>query len=161
MNLPRVALYLQDRHSLQDGIKYAQYAEAKGFEAVWQAESRLVRIDDHGKAHFDIEFAPRFVQGARQRRAAVQPCRAACHGGVEAAPVCRPQVFGDDQVEALPVGFGERMAEHRRGGAVPALDHALPVGVDDGFGGLFEYQIRQRGHCLSVVIHGRLLSLAG
>jgi 5,10-methylenetetrahydromethanopterin reductase len=43
MNLPRVALYLQDRHSLQDGIKYAQYAEAKGFEAVWQAESRLVR----------------------------------------------------------------------------------------------------------------------
>jgi len=28
---------------LQDGIKYVQYAEAKGFEAVWQAESRLVR----------------------------------------------------------------------------------------------------------------------
>ncbi|HEX9001505.1 MAG TPA: LLM class flavin-dependent oxidoreductase, partial [Blastocatellia bacterium] len=39
----RVALYLQDAHSLQDGIKYAQYAESKGFEAVWQAESRLVR----------------------------------------------------------------------------------------------------------------------
>jgi len=39
----RVALYLQDAHSLQDGIKYAQYAEAHGFEAVWQAESRLVR----------------------------------------------------------------------------------------------------------------------
>ncbi len=39
----RVALYLQDAHSLQDGIKYAQYAEEKGFEAVWQAESRLVR----------------------------------------------------------------------------------------------------------------------
>ncbi len=39
----RVALYLQDRHSLQDGMKYAQYAESKGFEAVWQAESRLVR----------------------------------------------------------------------------------------------------------------------
>jgi 5,10-methylenetetrahydromethanopterin reductase len=39
----RVALYLQDRHSLQDGIKYVQYAESKGFEAVWQAESRLVR----------------------------------------------------------------------------------------------------------------------
>jgi 5,10-methylenetetrahydromethanopterin reductase len=41
--LSRVALYLQDRHSLQDGIKYVQYAEARGFEAVWQAESRLVR----------------------------------------------------------------------------------------------------------------------
>lgn len=39
----RVALYLQDAHSLQDGIKIAQYAESKGFEAVWQAESRLVR----------------------------------------------------------------------------------------------------------------------
>src|SRR5574341_178514 len=43
MPVERVALYLQDAHSLQDGIKYAQYAESKGFEAVWQAESRLVR----------------------------------------------------------------------------------------------------------------------
>lgn len=39
----RVALYLQDAHPLPDGIKYAQYAEQMGFEAVWQAESRLVR----------------------------------------------------------------------------------------------------------------------
>jgi len=39
----RVALYLQDAHPLPDGVKYAQYAEQKGFEAVWQAESRLVR----------------------------------------------------------------------------------------------------------------------
>jgi 5,10-methylenetetrahydromethanopterin reductase len=43
MTIDRVALYLQDAHPLQDGIKYAQYAEQKGFEAVWQAESRLVR----------------------------------------------------------------------------------------------------------------------
>jgi 5,10-methylenetetrahydromethanopterin reductase len=43
MPAQRVALYLQDAHSLQDGIRYAQYAEQKGFEAVWQAESRLVR----------------------------------------------------------------------------------------------------------------------
>src|SRR5215468_3511307 len=43
MPIERVALYLQDAHSLQDGIKIAQYAESKGFEAVWQAESRLVR----------------------------------------------------------------------------------------------------------------------
>jgi len=41
--MSRVALYLQDAHSLQAGIKIAQYAESKGFEAVWQAESRLVR----------------------------------------------------------------------------------------------------------------------
>src|SRR5512136_2151034 len=43
MPISRSALYLQDAHSLPDGIKYAQYAESKGFEAVWQAESRLVR----------------------------------------------------------------------------------------------------------------------
>lgn len=39
----RVALYLQDKHPIRDGMEYACYAEAKGFEAVWQAESRLVR----------------------------------------------------------------------------------------------------------------------
>jgi 5,10-methylenetetrahydromethanopterin reductase len=39
----RVALYLQDAHDLRDGLDYVQYAEKKGFEAVWQAESRLVR----------------------------------------------------------------------------------------------------------------------
>jgi 5,10-methylenetetrahydromethanopterin reductase len=36
-------LYLQDAHSLQEGIELVKYAESKGFEAVWQAESRLVR----------------------------------------------------------------------------------------------------------------------
>lgn len=39
----RVALYLQDAHTIEQGIEYVQYAEANGFEAVWQAESRLVR----------------------------------------------------------------------------------------------------------------------
>lgn len=39
----RVALYLQDAHPLSDAIKYVQYAESRGFDAVWQAESRLVR----------------------------------------------------------------------------------------------------------------------
>jgi 5,10-methylenetetrahydromethanopterin reductase len=39
----RVALYLQDAHPIRDGMRYAQAAEAAGFEAVWQAESRLVR----------------------------------------------------------------------------------------------------------------------
>ena len=39
----RVALYLQDSHDLRDGLDYVRYAEEKGFEAVWQAESRLVR----------------------------------------------------------------------------------------------------------------------
>ncbi len=39
----RVALYLQDSHDLRDGLDYVRYAEERGFEAVWQAESRLVR----------------------------------------------------------------------------------------------------------------------
>jgi 5,10-methylenetetrahydromethanopterin reductase len=39
----RVALYLQDKHPIRDGMRYAQFAERCGFEAVWQAESRLVR----------------------------------------------------------------------------------------------------------------------
>lgn len=42
-DLPRVALYLQDAHPIRDGMRYAKYAEERGFEAVWQAESRLVR----------------------------------------------------------------------------------------------------------------------
>jgi 5,10-methylenetetrahydromethanopterin reductase len=39
----RVALYLQDKHPIREGMEYSKYAEEKGFEAVWQAESRLVR----------------------------------------------------------------------------------------------------------------------
>jgi 5,10-methylenetetrahydromethanopterin reductase len=39
----RVALYLQDKHPLRDGMDYVRHAEEAGFEAVWQAESRLVR----------------------------------------------------------------------------------------------------------------------
>jgi len=41
--MERVALYLQDSHDLRDGLDYVRYAEERGFEAVWQAESRLVR----------------------------------------------------------------------------------------------------------------------
>ena len=39
----RVALYLQDKHPLREAIDHVRYAESRGFEAVWQAESRLVR----------------------------------------------------------------------------------------------------------------------
>ena len=42
MTMERVALYLQDSHDLRDGLDCVRYAESKGFEAVWQAESRLV-----------------------------------------------------------------------------------------------------------------------
>ena len=41
--MDRVSLYLQDAHPIRDGMGYARLAEEAGFEAVWQAESRLVR----------------------------------------------------------------------------------------------------------------------
>ncbi len=41
--MARVAMYLQDKHEIREGMQYAQLAEQCGFEAVWQAESRLVR----------------------------------------------------------------------------------------------------------------------
>lgn len=43
MSNRRVALYLQDAHDLREGLEHVRYAEGRGFEAVWQAESRLVR----------------------------------------------------------------------------------------------------------------------
>jgi 5,10-methylenetetrahydromethanopterin reductase len=39
----RVALYLQDKHPIRDSLDHVRQAEQRGFEAVWQAESRLVR----------------------------------------------------------------------------------------------------------------------
>ena len=41
--MERVALYLQDAHDLREGLDWVRFAEAHGFEGVWQAESRLVR----------------------------------------------------------------------------------------------------------------------
>jgi 5,10-methylenetetrahydromethanopterin reductase len=38
-----VALYLQDAHDMRQGIEIVRQAEAAGFDAVWQADSRLVR----------------------------------------------------------------------------------------------------------------------
>ena len=43
MSMDRVALYLQDAHPIREGIEIVRYAESKGFDAVWQADSRLVR----------------------------------------------------------------------------------------------------------------------
>ena len=38
-----VALYIQDAHTLAESMELSRYAESKGFDAVWQADSRLVR----------------------------------------------------------------------------------------------------------------------
>jgi 5,10-methylenetetrahydromethanopterin reductase len=37
------AIYLQDAHPIREGMEFTKYAESKGFAAVWQADSRLVR----------------------------------------------------------------------------------------------------------------------
>src|SRR6476619_2991222 len=37
------AIYLQDAHPIREGMEFTRYAESKGFAAVWQADSRLVR----------------------------------------------------------------------------------------------------------------------
>jgi len=41
--MSRVALYLQDKHQVREELEFVQYAEKKGFEAIWHAESRLAR----------------------------------------------------------------------------------------------------------------------
>ena len=41
--MTRLAIYLQDAHSIDEAIEYTKHAESNGFEAVWQADSRLVR----------------------------------------------------------------------------------------------------------------------
>ena len=38
-----VALYLQDAHPIREGMEHRPLRGGAGFEAVWQAESRLVR----------------------------------------------------------------------------------------------------------------------
>jgi 5,10-methylenetetrahydromethanopterin reductase len=39
----RMALYLQDRHSIAHEIEVVQYAERQGFSEIWQADTRLAR----------------------------------------------------------------------------------------------------------------------
>lgn len=39
----RMALYLQDKHNIQYELEIAQYAEARGFSEIWQADTRLAR----------------------------------------------------------------------------------------------------------------------
>jgi 5,10-methylenetetrahydromethanopterin reductase len=36
-------MYLQDAHPIREAMEHVRYAEARGFDAVWQADSRLVR----------------------------------------------------------------------------------------------------------------------
>lgn len=39
----RMALYMQDKHDMRYELEMAQYAEARGFSEIWQADTRLAR----------------------------------------------------------------------------------------------------------------------
>jgi len=41
--MQRMALYLQDKHPMAYELEVAEYAEAKGFTEIWQADTRLAR----------------------------------------------------------------------------------------------------------------------
>lgn len=43
MTNQRVALYMQDKHDMRYELEMAQYAEARGFSEIWQADTRLAR----------------------------------------------------------------------------------------------------------------------
>lgn len=43
MAIPRIALYMQDKHPIAYELEMAKYAEERGFEAIWQADTRLAR----------------------------------------------------------------------------------------------------------------------
>ena len=41
--MPRVALYMQDKHPIHYELEIARYAEERGFSEIWQADTRLAR----------------------------------------------------------------------------------------------------------------------
>jgi 5,10-methylenetetrahydromethanopterin reductase len=41
--MARMALYLQDKHTIRYELEMAQYAEDRGFSEIWQADTRLAR----------------------------------------------------------------------------------------------------------------------
>jgi 5,10-methylenetetrahydromethanopterin reductase len=43
MSHQRLAIYLQDKHAIQDEFTFARYAEDCGFDEIWQADTRLAR----------------------------------------------------------------------------------------------------------------------
>src|SRR5436190_4388358 len=58
-----------------------------------------------GEGHFDVKLASRLVRRAGQRWVSLQFHDSVCHGRLEAAPMSRPQVLGDDQIEILTEGL--------------------------------------------------------
>ncbi|WP_227378109.1 LLM class flavin-dependent oxidoreductase [Haladaptatus halobius] len=62
-NFDRVGIWNWECENIRDELHYAQYAEEKGFDSVWQGESRLVRdamtiMGAYTQLTDDIEIAP-------------------------------------------------------------------------------------------------------
>src|SRR5438132_7610454 len=98
---------------------------------------------DEGEGHFDVEFASGLVRRAGHGWAALQLHDTVCYGCFEAAPMGRPQVFGDDQVEILTERLRGAVAEQGCGGMVPAPDRPRVVRIDDGISDLLEDRFGQ------------------
>jgi hypothetical protein len=62
------------------------------------------------------------------------------------------QVLWNDQIKALTLRFVCGVAKQYCCGTVPAADVAILVCLDDGIGGLFQYQIPQLGLRLAIFV---------
>jgi hypothetical protein len=109
-----------------------------------RAQRRGLDVALHeGEGHLDIESAAAFMRRAGEGRATLQLHYAACHGGLETAPMRRPQMLGDDQVEVLPERLGSTVAKQRYRTLIPPPDRPCAVRVDNGVGDLVEDPLGQ------------------
>ena len=84
-----VALYLQDAHDIRDGIEIVRAAEAKGFDAVWQADREQIGAGEAVQRGFDLRAlraADRQRDGVVARRARLQLVRRAVEQHSPARP---------------------------------------------------------------------------
>jgi hypothetical protein len=58
-----------------------------------------LRCADQREGHFNVEFATALVPGAGQGRTTLQTHDTGAHRGLEAVPMRRLQMLGDDEVE--------------------------------------------------------------
>src|SRR6185369_1041609 len=97
-------------------------------------------------------------------RAAAQLQGTTRHGGLEAAPMGRPQPFGDDQVETLTERLLGPVPEQFGGRRVPAPDRPRAVRVDHGISDVREDRFGQGRRIFHVPVvvsldrHGRKIS---
>src|SRR5438445_11897884 len=80
-----------------------------------------------GEGHLDVELASGSVGCTGHRWSALQLRLTIPHGGFEAAPMGRPQVFGDDQVETMTARLRSAIAEQVCIDTVPSPDRLVVI----------------------------------